>query len=909
MAWLLCCCFVAIAQAADAQVMLNDQPVLKANALLSYWLDETASAPRVERTAMLAALPKIHETLTTSNLGHYKGALWVRLVLHNPGALSLRVLQVAPGHIENVQAWQFAGASLLSPAALQDLGFAGLNTPVLQRPLNATNAAFPLTVPAGVTTLVLRLKTTGSLAPEISIWQPAAWQQLSRLTDWRSGMETGALAFAILVSLSFAFWLRESVWLWHGLTNVGLVLYLSLHSGAGTLWLLPDHAQWTTPVMLLALSLSFVSACAFFIRFFEAAYFPNWSKWVLLGVSALSVIGTVLSLSVDYHLGVSLQYLAGMVLPSLVLVVACWAWWRGFEPARFILVSFGFLTLASISRVAMHKGWVNWPIAVDEWLFPGAAALASASLMLALADQVRRLRTQQAVDESRHSASLQSKVNAATAELALARDEAQAANRFKGAFLARVSHDLRTPLHAFMGYGDLARNALAQQNTPNTGADKAVVMLEAMARSGAGVLSLIDELLQFARGEEGKLTLEPRAVYLSALLRDVIESTKGLAQRHGNQLELQASVAAPVLWLDENRVRQVLCNLISNACAATHDGKITLSVNCHYTESVVGEAEFACSQFPQGASVAVNFSVADNGSGIEPQIIDSLFKPFERGGDAPDVGLGSGFGLGLAICRQSVRLMGSDISVVSTLGKGSDFSFALRTIEANETDVVVPLWSNTTALQTYEAPVRCVLVVDDTPEHRAVMADLLTSLDFDVLQSSSAQQAIDMLQKPLGKRVDLVLTDQYMPDGDGWALLRWCRQSRSRLPVVLLSAAPAAVQGDALKFDAQMLKPVRVWELKQVLTDLLKLNWTLNPAVNIEPEQLTPTETAQSLDALLTNLRQLAFEGRGLEVSAWLLQHGHYFAPELLQQLNLLSSEMQFDRMVTLLDPLCNPLA
>ncbi len=494
--------------------------------------------------------------------------------------------------------------------------------------------------------------------------------------------------------------------------------------------------------------------------------------------------------------------------------------------------------------------------------------------------------------------------------LAQARDASLAANRFKGEFLARVSHDLRTPLNTVMGYGNLASRAVAQfvaqQGDQGDRLKEVGKMLAAMERGGQNVLTLIDELLQFARGEEGHLRLEPRATYLNAMLRDVLEHMQPVAQRTGNTLELVADVELPVVWLDESRVHQVLCNLIANACAVTDGGQITLTVQSRHRTEGNPNAEPPAG----GQRLDLHFAVADTGPGIAPEAIEHLFAPFVQGEiTSKSNGAGAGFGLGLAICRQLVRLMGSDIDVQSSPQHGSVFSFTLQTTEGNESDVIVVPNNSEPANGRWllDGSTHHILVVDDMREQRDLMSDILTSLSFDVLQSGSARQAIEQLQGPTGARVELVLTDQVMPDGDGWELLRWCRQNRPGLPVVLLSATPAnehaSGNANGVQFNAQLLKPVRVGALQKVLGDQLGLTWTAVQASATHHTVLpVDVRTSQKLDNKLSTLRQLAFEGRGLDVDTWLQQHGAQLEPPLLQELLPLADQMQHSRMVTLLD-------
>ena len=323
---LLCCLVWLTVNAAAQEVLLNADGKIGLENKISYWVDEAGTTASASPDAVLLAAGRISDPLTSPNLGHTKGALWLKLVILNAGPDTVRVLQVAPVHSVHVEAWLLkSGTSEKSEGSLH-LGQVAGEAPTLLQPLNSINAAFTLNLISGRSSVVLRLKSISSMVPELSLWQPSAWTQMNRLTDWRGGIETGALAFAALVSLSFAFWLREPAWFWHGLTNIGLIIYLALHSGADALWLFRIGTEWTTAVMLSGLSLSIVSAALFFVSFLEAPFMPRWGRWALLGLAAISVCSTVLSLTLDYPMWIGLQYVAGMVMPTMIVMLSAMAW-------------------------------------------------------------------------------------------------------------------------------------------------------------------------------------------------------------------------------------------------------------------------------------------------------------------------------------------------------------------------------------------------------------------------------------------------------------------------------------------------------------------------------------------------------------------------------------------------------
>jgi signal transduction histidine kinase/CheY-like chemotaxis protein len=770
-------------------------------------------------------------------LGRREGALWLAVPLHNPQSALLRHLVVTPPRLERIDAWLLTDPLNAVPLSL---GHSGLAVPLAERPMAVSNPAWPLTMPPGASTLVLRIQSRTPLAPQLSLWSPAAHALEARQLDLRHGLEAGALALAALLSLVFALWLRESTWAWYGAASISLLLYQACFTGMALLWLWPAHPQWTLPVLSAALAGAHLSWAMFFLRFTPVGSQLSWLRVGALGLAGLSLLGLLLVLLRGYGAGIGLQELAGLLLP-LVLPWLAWRAWRQGEPAaRFLLLSYGMLAVASMLRVAVVRGWLAPAPWLENWFFPLSTVLTSAVMMLALAERLRVLGRQQVRQARQHQETLQTRIQEATVELVQAHDVAQAAVQFKTRFVARVSHDLRTPLHTLLGHAALVQRYVDQLALANSKTNQKRVLdsVQAMQRSGHDMLQLSDELLELVRGEAGRLTLKTAPCHLPSLAQELIESSRWLAQQGGNQLQLTLELARPDLLLDAARLQQVLRNLLTNACAATQGGVITLGLR---------SAAGADAQTAQ-----LELWVQDSGRGIPAQALERIFEPFEQLGT--DSATGSA-GLGLAIARQWVRLMGSDLAVQSALGVGSVFSWVMQVpvarlaAQAPLPDAALPAPLSTGTPAAPELPLHGhVLVVDDVEDMRLCLQDLLELTGLQVSQASSGQAAIAVLQGPTDAGVagiDLVLTDQNMPDGDGRFLLQWCRQHRPGLAVVCLSGEP---QPPGL-FDAALLKPASAEQLHQVLQNLLppSLDWAA--------------------------LRALADSGDGLGVDAWIAQH------------------------------------
>lgn len=238
-----------------------------------------------------------------------------------------------------------------------------------------------------------------------------------------------------------------------------------------------------------------------------------------------------------------------------------------------------------------------------------------------------------------------------------ARDAAQRANRAKGEFLAGISHDLRTPLNAVLGYADLLQGPVEDQRRKD--------YARLIASAGRNLLTLIDDLLTLSRSEADRLQLQPRPVSLPAFLGEIARLFQPQLQQDNLRLNLELPAQTPPnVNLDPVRLRQVLDNLIANAIKFTEQGAIDLQLSYR----PVGES-----------TIDLTLSVTDTGIGIAPEHLSSIFEPFEQRAEQTAIHQ-RGSGLGLAICRRLVTLMGGEIRVESDLGHGSRFEIRLPAV-------------------------------------------------------------------------------------------------------------------------------------------------------------------------------------------------------------------------------------
>ena len=391
------------------------------------------------------------------------------------------------------------------------------------------------------------------------------------------------------------------------------------------------------------------------------------------------------------------------------------------------------------------------------------------------------------------------------AEAQRARDAAEAANLAKSAFLANMSHELRTPLNGILGYAQILLRDKKLSEHETTG-------LNVIQQSGQHLLTLINDILDFAKIEAGKLELYVTEFQFIRFLRVIAEMIEVRTAQKGVEFFCHLEPDLPVcVRADERRLRQVLLNLLSNAVKFTDRGRITLCVGM----SEAGR---------------IRFEVQDTGIGIGADQLEAIFMPFEQVGDARR--RFGGTGLGLAISRQFVRLMGGDIRVESRVGQGSTFWFELD-LPVIQSEIVA---AHAPGVAGCEGVYRKILVVDDLAENRAVTVDMLSQLGFEMSEAASGEEALEKAQFLLP---DMILMGLVMPGMDGLETTRRLRQlpAFKHVPVIVFSAsASQRDQENSLSAGANVFlpKPVDFDNLLAQIAGLLHLNLTY------EPSQATP---------------------------------------------------------------------
>lgn len=405
--------------------------------------------------------------------------------------------------------------------------------------------------------------------------------------------------------------------------------------------------------------------------------------------------------------------------------------------------------------------------------------------------------------------SLENKVKERTAQLTLAKEEAEAASLAKDQFMVNISHELRTPLNSIIGYAKII--ARDRNFSPER-----ILGLKIIEQSGIYLLTLINDILDFSKTKAGKLELVLAELHLQKFLSGIVGIIEMQAKEKGILFRYETVGRLPKkIKADEKRLRQILLNLLSNAVKFTDSGVVTLRVTA---VNAIDYSNFSPEQ-------NIRFEVIDTGLGIDRSELDKIFQAFEQVGD--NVTRSSGTGLGLAISQQLVELMGSKICVESKLGHGSNFWFDLDCEVLQLAEKEPKQQDRTELILGYQGAVRRILIVDDRQENRLLLKSILQPLGFEVIEASNGDLGLQIAES---SKPDLILSDLLMPKKTGLRMVIELREKPefAEIPIIGVSASTYEImQKNSLSVgcDEFLPKPIDESKLLALLQQYLSLTW------------------------------------------------------------------------------------
>ncbi|MDO9442891.1 MAG: response regulator [Beijerinckiaceae bacterium] len=410
-------------------------------------------------------------------------------------------------------------------------------------------------------------------------------------------------------------------------------------------------------------------------------------------------------------------------------------------------------------------------------------------------------------------------------ELEAARDSAEQANRAKSQFIANMSHELRTPLSAVIGYSEMLQEELEDRNETELLDD--MRKIESNARH---LLGLINDVLDLSKIEAEKMEVYPEDFQVGDIVRDVAATVDALVTKKRNTFELRLDDdAVGSMHTDETKLRQCLINLLSNASKFTEDGRIELGVE----------------RSQRDGADWVTFTVTDTGIGMTEEQVAKLFERFAQA-DASTTRKFGGTGLGLAITRAFSTMLGGEIDVVSAYGKGTTFRLHLPAHLTSALARDIPDTRTHGNLHDGVAhPRDCVLIIDDDPATRELLARFLKKEGFQVRSAADGEAGLN-LARELRPRV--ILLDVTMPRMDGWTVLRSLKADTSLadIPVVMVTIIDEQNLAFTLGASDYLAKPIE-WDRLKLVMDQFRRDESGGAALIVDDDP----EARERLDSLL----------------------------------------------------------
>lgn len=481
-------------------------------------------------------------------------------------------------------------------------------------------------------------------------------------------------------------------------------------------------------------------------------------------------------------------------------------------------------------------------------------------------------------------------------ELRQAKDRAEVANQAKSIFLSNMSHELRAPLNAILGFARILNR--------DPDAEKTSAYAGTILRSGEHLLTLINQVLDLSKIEAGRMALHVQEIDLFQLLDALQEMFALKAQQKGIVLSVTYRADVPrYIRTDEVKLRQILINLLSNAIKFTQYGEVTLNVRSE---------GFSPPKSAEALTTNLYFSISDTGPGIAPEELDTLFEAFTQ--TAAGRHAREGTGLGLAISRQFARLMGGDIHVSSQIGRGTTFTLELTVEMLDDSSNArrqTASRKRPVALEPGQPQYR-LLIADDKPENRQLLITLLASFEFELREAANGQEALELWHE---WQPHLIIMDIRMPELDGYeatARIRDQEAQKGQNPVKIVILSASIVEAERIAIlaagcDGFLYKPFRDEEIFAMLEQHLGVTFVYERERTSQAADDAANKTAAFVSAIAEIspglLKQLARATESLDIALML----HIIAairvehPSVADRLERLAQNFEYDLILKLI--------
>jgi signal transduction histidine kinase/CheY-like chemotaxis protein len=742
------------------------------------------------------------------NQGLSDQAYWIKFTLYNPSSVAIsRWLRIGHPRLQSVALYTLSAGRTWHEIRT------GLDVPLKDRPIIAEVPVLPLEIdPYSVREYYVRISAETTIDLSSSLLTPRAFLQSQQFIRFAISMSLGAAALAVVFCLMAFLRVREKSFLLLAGTLVCTALYDAGYTGLAATLVWPAHISYPIGIQAVMTFLALLLFCAFMISLIPNVMRLKKFKAVTLCCLAGLAIATFWAVQISYRDAITyISIFSALTIIFLMILVAAS---RDLELSSSALLFWclGPTLLVIIVRLLTMAGLAQFQV-MQSIGFCWALTILSPVIITGIvkrAEEHRRKLAEIALDTS-----------------------------IRIELLGQMSHDFRSPLNSIINYANLI-----VRNSPRVTVQEAMTAIQ---QSGYELLSLVDSLLDYMRRNSSEVSPVFGATSLTSMLNEISSEAMRLTRFSDNRFELNVSDALPhIANVDQSRLKQVLRNLISNANRYTMNGIVVL--NCHAEPASESRSR-------------LSFSVVDTGVGIDPKDISRIFDPYVRGISAQRSGP-KGFGIGLALSAKIIESMGSKISVISSLGEGSKFSFTI--------DCEVIQQSRVPTTEDCDSSRHCrVLAVDDDPQALLLLQRLLGDQHFEIITADNGEEA----KRLMAEGIDLVITDQFMNYSDGWTVLQ--RAAGIGIPVILISAADPQRPPDldeTIQFAAVFQKPIDNDALKARIASLLGLSLlTAEPHHEHLDNVLRIADVSGRLDEeQLLTLRKLVCEGAVSEIERWI---------------------------------------
>ena len=659
--------------------------------------------------------------------------------------------------------------------------------PFDSRQIRQNNYLFELSLEPGQTKRIyLRLESQGSIQAPLTLWSPNAYLEEQPGRIYVLGIIYGVLLVMLVYNLFIFLSVRDTSYLYYILYIASFGLYQISVNGAGIEYFWPDSPWWANAATPFLIGSAALFGCQFARSFLHTAEHSPWVDRLLLVLMACGAAVMILALCISYATALRLATYLALLFTVVIFAAGILAWLRGMRVARYFIVAWTAFLVGGIVNTLMVLGYVP-NVFLTMYASQIGSALEVGLLSLALADRINAMKE----ERTRILQEAGRKLEALNQELA-------DSNRFKDEFLATVTHELRTPMNGVIGSLELMQTV------------KMDVELEQYQKTAAAsardMMRMVNDILALTELQAGKLYPLRDAFSLRGLLDGLCAQYAPRAEDKGLSFTLELDDSLPdTLEGDAAKLAQALGYLLDNAIKFTSEGGVTLEV---------------CRAGSIGSNLPLSVVVSDSGIGFA-HVEGDLYQRFHQLDGSMTRKYG-GLGIGLAICRHLVDLLGGSLSHESQPGVGSRFrlNVPLTLPEQPVTPVArSPRQSSGTVQR--QAQQCTVLIVEDNAINQLVTRGMLLKLGYRVRTADNGAEALTLLRE---EAVDAVLLDCQMPVMDGFATCRAIRTLPGCAEVPVLAITAHSHSGDrerclAAGMSDYLAKPVKFEELRVLLHD------------------------------------------------------------------------------------------